>query len=174
MMKTARFSTLFFALALVGCGDDSDENSGAPATSAQFVAFCKSDCAREIRCATSTDAVDPQCNAKCDAMAPNEVAAANVKAEFITKTTSCYTNLACGQDEDTCGLQVIAAMNDDAAKKVVEQCKTRQGACGGEINDVTCAFLPALTSAGQAKAVACLAESCSSVDSCVEGLFGPR
>ena len=155
-------------LASQACGGDAgDAGKDAPvdvgATEADIADWCGAGCERSQRCETNDGEDEQSCAAECMADFGNpELIQQRVARAF----QDCFSELPCGQSDDSCFAIVAATLELDLTSPLAEQCLSVQNECGGFSDDL-CSFAVVATPAGQTRFDQCLSSACDAVPACL-------
>jgi len=173
----APVSILVAVIAAAACGDSAPEDEAA--TAADTKAYCDSACAENLRCATAERAADPECLDDC-----LEHAAwftGNVRLDLVRGLTSCYSTLACDENEDVCTTRAAEAAGLDPKKAMetpeAKACIAKQNECQDtpySFVDGVCADFVFVVSSKQARLAACYEKPCPEVIPCRESIVPAR
>ena len=170
-----------YLLHLVGVGTLSGCSSGDVATSAQngqpdtVEAVCQASCDRQRRCEPDAGtAGEAECVDDCVASAPS---ASVYRPGVLASLAGCFSTLACGTSDDTCGAQIIAQVSSNpTADPSFSACVTKHDECSASgtstFSDDLCTTVFVLTASAKTSFDGCMALACAEVEPCVDSALG--
>jgi hypothetical protein len=148
------------------------------ATAGEIDGLCDAQCARSARC-NKVDGMPG--SATCPQSCKDDLGnlATSVRGDIVRSLTDCYTNLACGVNDDRCLGDAVVATGEplDAALHApdVTSCLQKEIEChetAGAFSDDDCGTLAVLVAAKRAEAGHCFTLPCEAIPMCLAPIFG--